>query len=177
MLPNVRAGRKIRRPGWSKGDYLFREKEYHEQLTKVSSPSYSSWPSSVRDQVDILAEDWELVPEVHSHQVLYTHLVRGVDILLSELAEVHKVNRQKALDRTEKKPRDWSWEKERDDTIATLTKDAVALLIRTMYPMSVEEKANLFISASAMVVSAMSEVVHIHEGPTGEKKIREVMEK
>lgn len=89
VLPALRAGRRVRRAVW-KGDRYLLVNNYRPEEPTVDSHHFGghgSWPWSPEDRHDVLAEDWEIVPEPDREAAV--PLRHALDALTADLRAAH----------------------------------------------------------------------------------------
>lgn len=88
LLPSLREGRRARRPSWKPGYHIAIDlvgDRRAEHLTKKERGVESAWPNSQTEARDLLAEDWELMPELPKDGYVPGNYKDAFDALFSEM--------------------------------------------------------------------------------------------
>lgn len=91
LMPALRVGRKVRRPGWRDGAHITVDLvsgARADRLTKKDGGSEATWPTHQSDSYDILANDWEILPEIAHTGCIPKNYSEALDIVISRMVKM-----------------------------------------------------------------------------------------
>ncbi len=90
LLPSLREGRRARRLSWKKDHYLEIEDRIgigkSDRVTKREWATSHSWPD-VRETSELLADDWEIMPEPVKDGHVPGNYRKALDTIIAEVRE------------------------------------------------------------------------------------------
>ncbi len=151
IIPALQAGAKARRKSWEGKQYIYVDGPYSDgkSIRRCSGAAYGTWPSDPRDSGDLLADDWEVLPnnvrEYHSY--LRSDVAAAVDVVTAHMKE--------------QPPRDErAWKKSVKDVVDTAVES-----LTHVYASSSDSATTfgLLRALAASSVGALADFISLHE--------------